>query len=206
MAPRTILAVAIGDSRRSKLIKDANPATLNGVRPYITGLIKWLSKQPDPPTPNAVPNKYQIGDAKDYVIDYRECDETQLKNTFTVSDVILCMSTTVAREAKSFTKTNNIPVVAIVSDPLKENFPANFCGVSAQRPQHAPHSLKKFKEKAKKFQYIYALHKDGYDPSEVAKGWLGNGRHLCVGKAARRSPDRHPRNPRKRGWPAGPSR
>jgi len=174
-AQKTILAVAIGDSSKSKLIKDSTAATLKGVRPYIKGLINWLNKQPDPPIPDNPLPKYKIG--TDYIIDYRESDETQLQSTFTVStDVIFCMSTTVARAAVTFTKANKIPtmpIVAVDSDPMNEHFPANVCAVSATRPQLAIRCYEEFKKKAPGLTTIYALHKYRYGPSDDSLNWLG---------------------------------
>jgi hypothetical protein len=183
-AQKTILAVAIGcSSDKSKVIKDSSDNTLNGVRPYMKGLINWLSNQPDPPNPASSLPTYQIGDANYYVIDYRECTAAQLRNNFTVSPglptsyVILCMSTTVAREAADFTRNMNPkpPIVAIVSDPFAENppFPANVCGVSAKRPQHVIECYNKFVEADPTLTKIYALHKQGYSPSENSMRWLG---------------------------------
>ena len=168
---KTILAVAIGKSGNSRIIKDANPASLNGTRPYIRGLINWLANQPDPPTPYDTPKTFTIGETNDYIIDYRECDENDLQKTFSAADIVLCLSTTVARGAVKYGY--KTPIVAIVSDPFIEKFPGNVCGVSAQRPAHAQACYKQFKRKKKKMKNVYALHKEGYDPSTIAKGWLG---------------------------------
>jgi hypothetical protein len=183
MAQQTILAVALGDSQtsssnKSKVIRDNSPGTLNGVRPYIKGLINWLMSQPNPPVSDNTLPTYHIGDSNYYVIDYRECTEAELINNFTVSAglpasyVILCMSTTVARAAASMNL--NVPIVAIVSDPFAENFPANVCGVSAQRSQHAMQCYHKFKKADSALGKVYALHKQNYKPSNDALNWLGN--------------------------------
>ena len=177
-ATRTIVAVAIGNSQKNTVIRDSSPATLKGLRPYIKGLISWLANEPDPPVPDSVLGRYQIGDANDYVIDYRECTEDDLKHNYDFkpknglpsSYVILCMSTTVAREAVNFSTA--IPIVAIVSDPFKENFPENVCGVSARRPDHAKDCYNIFKAKIAPTK-IYLLHKDGYGPSEISRKWIG---------------------------------
>jgi hypothetical protein len=73
----TILAVAIGKSTRDCAIKTKNDPNLRLIRPYITGVINWLEKQPNPPIPDRPIPTYQIG--TDYIIDYRECDEGQLQ-------------------------------------------------------------------------------------------------------------------------------
>jgi hypothetical protein len=185
-AQKTILAVAIGcNSDKSKVIKDSSDKTLKGVRPYIRGLINWLSNQPDPPDPTSSLPRYRIGDANDYVIDYREYTAAELKRdpqkAFTVSSglptshVILCMSLTVAREAADFTRNMNPkpPIVAIVSDPFAENFPENVCGVSAKRPQHVIECYDKFRAADPTLTKIYALNKQGYPPSENSMRWLG---------------------------------
>jgi len=177
-ATRTIVAVAIGNSQKNTVIRDSSPATLKGLRPYIKGLISWLANEPDPPVPDSVLGRYQIGDANDYVIDYRECTEDDLKHNYDFkpknglpsSYVILCMSTTVAREAVNFSTA--IPIVAIVSDPFKENFPENVCGVSARRHDHAKDCYNIFKAKIAPTK-IYLLHKDGYGPSEISRKWIG---------------------------------
>jgi hypothetical protein len=176
----TILAVAIGKPSRSCTIKSSNDANLKLIRPYIKGVINWLEKQPDPPISDSVLPKYKIG--KDYIIDYRECDERQLQSTFTVSnDIILCLSTTVARAAVLFTKNNKIttrPIVAIVSDFFSEHFPGNVCGVSAKRPDHAADCLKNLRNDFPSANQIYLLHKKGYSPSDAALSWLGTNGQL----------------------------
>ena len=52
-ATRTIVAVAIGNSQKSTVIRDSSPATLKGLRPYIKGLISWLANEPIRPSPTA---------------------------------------------------------------------------------------------------------------------------------------------------------
>jgi hypothetical protein len=188
MAQKTILAVALGESltsrtNKSRVIRDNSPGTLNGVRPYISGLITWLQSQPNPPVPDDPLPTYSIGDPNDYVIDYRECLEAELGlNTFTVSAglpatyVILCLSSSVATAAANFTAAMKPPppVVAIVSDPFAMGFPANVCGVSALRSQHAMHCYHQFKKADKAVGQIYALHKQKYKPSADSLMWLGN--------------------------------
>lgn len=62
-----IIAVAIGDPSNSRII--TNMSQTMGVRPYILGLISYLSQQQ---VPNTTRN-YKIG--TDDTIDYRECYE-----------------------------------------------------------------------------------------------------------------------------------
>ena len=174
---RTILAVAIGKPGNNQTITAMPPAT-SLVRPYINGLISWLANQtskPDPDPDNPL-NKYNIG--TDYQIDYRECDLGSLSGVFTTAgsgaDLLFCMSTTVARAAYAYTTTK--PIVAIVSDPFSETFKdANVWGASAGRDRLVRHALKQFRKKrTPKLTKIYALHRDGYDPSTKSIAWLGN--------------------------------
>jgi hypothetical protein len=175
---KTILAVAIGDPKNTFTFQDASDTNLNEVRPYIRGLIDWLSKQPAAPKPKEKLDKYQIG--KDYVIQYRECKKDDLANLFknltSKPDLIFCMSTTVVQAAAGFADTNEIPVVGIVSDPAKEKFGTMICGVSAKRSQHASDCYDQFKEalSSSSLRKIFYLHKVNYGPSEDAKYWLPN--------------------------------
>jgi hypothetical protein len=173
--PKTILAVAIGDSRKSKAINNSAPATLNGVRPYIGGLINGLSKLP---VPNTKPvRNYQIG--TDYVIDYRECDLDQLNRTFTSADVIFCMSTRVVRAAASYN--SSIPIVGIVSNPRHEGFlNKNICGISGKRSQEARHCYDRLKMTTVpnlKDENVYVLHDASYGPSKDSLETIRGGKH-----------------------------
>jgi hypothetical protein len=172
----TILAVAIGDPAKNCIIKTSNDPNLKLIRPYIAGVINWLENQPNPPISGTRLPKYRIG--QDYEIDYRECDESQLQTTFTLAnEFILCLSTTVARAAVTFTQTNNIktrPIVAIVSDWAAENFPSNVCGVSAKRPDHIDICFKHFKGDFSSAGTFYFLAKKYYPPSDAALAKLGN--------------------------------
>jgi hypothetical protein len=180
----TILAVAIGKPANDCTIQTKNDPILKSIRPYITGVINWLEKQPNPPIPDSPLPKYKIG--QDYIIDYRECAENKLQSTFTLtSDIILCLSTTVARAAVTFTQNNNLattPIVAIVSDYFSENFPRNVCGVSAKRPDHVDTCLRDFRADFPNAGAIYLLAKQGYKPSDAALAVLGSaGQPVYVG-------------------------
>jgi ABC-type uncharacterized transport system substrate-binding protein len=177
---KKVLAVAIGDPNNSSLIKTAADANSDKVRPYVRGLVSWLATQAVPPKAKNL-TKFQIGTAKDYVIDYRECRDSNndadldaLFNTYGGSaDLIFCMSTTVARRAAHYTTTK--PIVAIVSDPKRETtFGPNVCGVSAMRSQNTGDCCEEFRESLPDLTRIYFLHKAGYTPSEDAKYWLPN--------------------------------
>jgi ABC-type uncharacterized transport system substrate-binding protein len=154
MAAATILAVAIGEPTKSRTI--TNMTQLNGVRPYIIGLITYLSQQT---VPNSNPQrKYTLG--TDYSIDYQECYEDD--ETFTgAPDVIFGMSTPVVRQAMAFTST--IPIVGIFSDHVGEHFnqTQNICGVNAQRIQIADQYYDKFVQTLPKGTNVYVLHRVG---------------------------------------------
>jgi ABC-type uncharacterized transport system substrate-binding protein len=166
--PATILAVAIGDPAKSRTIADMTNVT--GLRPYIFGLITYLSQQP---VPKSKPQRnYTIG--TDYVIDYRECAIDSLSTIFTgTPNVIFCMSTPVVRHAETITSKSNIPIVGIVSDPTREGFDTskNVCGVNAQRIQHGRDYYDNFLKTvsfAGLQQKVYVLHLPGNTASEGA--------------------------------------
>jgi hypothetical protein len=173
-ASKTILAVAVGNSSSSspsKVIRDAHPTTLDGVRPYIRGVIERLHQFSD-----------DIGDANKYVIDYRQCTEAQLNQNFTVtaglptSYIILGMSMTVVQAAAAQVP-NSIPIIGMVSsDP---GFPSNVCGVSAHRHQRAREYYDQFLKTVPglKRQNVYLLHKEGYYPSEESLRRIQQGSH-----------------------------
>ena len=154
MAPKTIVAVAIGTSRYEQVIRD-DADDLSSVRPYIGGLIKGLS------------NSNQIG--RDYEIIYRERKEGDLNGAFTVvstSDpLIFCMSTTAVKAAQSFTSSS--PIVGIVSNPGRENVAQahNICGISARRSQTGGDCCEHFLKAMQGLREIRALHKRNYNPS-----------------------------------------
>jgi hypothetical protein len=166
----TIRAVAVGNLPDQEFA--ANP-NLTGVRPYITGLINWLEKQPNPPVPDSPLAKYKIGE--DYVIEYRERDVDALSDAFSVdADLFFCMSTSVGDAAVDFTLQYELstPIVVITSDVSR--YPQrNVCGVSGLRYQYASSGFDRFK-KAANLTTVYALHRVGYPPSEKAMQALGN--------------------------------
>lgn len=158
MAAKKILAVAIGSSANDTVID--NGGDLSKVRHYITGLIEGLK---------ASPHDQQIG--KDYVIDYRECDEGSLGRAFaSASDAvaIFCMSTTVVGAAKTFT--DKIPILGVVSEPKVHGFDAvsNVGGISARRSQTAGECFVRFLATVPGLKEVRALHKPGYVPSDRA--------------------------------------
>ena len=71
-----ILAVAIGDPKNSFQINTTTDPNLDKARPYVRGLIAWLASQSVPPKDRNKLKKFQIGTAKDYTIDYRECRDS----------------------------------------------------------------------------------------------------------------------------------
>src|SRR5215470_4507223 len=109
---KTILAVAVGP-KKDRVIR--SKIGLDGVRPYIEGLIDGLAGL----------NRH-IG--TDYEIDYRERELDELGSKAGAAEAfkansehcaIFGMSTTVVRAAQGVTK--SIPVVGIVSDPKAES-------------------------------------------------------------------------------------
>jgi hypothetical protein len=180
--PKTILAVAVGETPKEVTLNTANP-DLSGVRPYIaTGLIPWLASQTraDPPQPDNNPPRYQI--PGDYSIIYRERPVGNLASAFQdnaalQADLWFCMSTSIAKAADGVAKAQTPPwtkpIVAIVSDPFGERFGDNFCGVSASRDRLAIRCLRQFKRRVPSVRNIFVLHREGYGPSERARQWVG---------------------------------
>jgi ABC-type uncharacterized transport system substrate-binding protein len=170
---QSILAVAIGDPAKSRTITDMTQLT--GVRPYIIGLITYLSQQT---VPKSNPQRnYTIG--ADYSIDYQECYEDA--ETFPgTPDVIFCMSTPVVRKAMHFTPT--IPVVGIFSEPATEQFDqtTNICGVNAQRIQIARKYYDNFLKTVSGLTNVYVLHRVGNTASTKSVGAIHAGGHLPV--------------------------
>lgn len=99
MAPKTIMALAVGDPEDSKLIETA--ANLDGVRPYIRGLIDGLAGL-----------GHQLG--IDFVIDYKQnwldyiMDGHPFTNIPSDPALIYAMSTKVMRAAGKHTKAISI--------------------------------------------------------------------------------------------------
>ena len=110
MATWAIVAVAIGDRGKDRIIRDMT--NLSGVRDYIPGLINGLGNLAQP---------YALG--TDYEIDYRERTRSEIdtdraeafRNPSLADHIILGMSTTVVDAARKFTTA--IKIVGIVSDP-----------------------------------------------------------------------------------------
>jgi len=71
--PRTILAIAVGETKTASPNYITTDPPPSGVRPYIQGLITGLSNK-----------NYTIGNTGSYVIDYRTCPGSQL-DTFIAS-------------------------------------------------------------------------------------------------------------------------
>jgi len=158
---KTILAVAVGP-KKDRVIR--SKIGLDGVRPYIEGLIDGLAGL----------NRH-IG--TDYEIDYRERELDELGSKAGAAEAfkansehcaIFGMSTTVVRAAQGVTK--SIPVVGIVSDPKAESFTraANFAGVSGRRSQSAGWGFERFLATVPSLKTVRVLHKPGYGPSERA--------------------------------------
>jgi hypothetical protein len=160
----SILAIAIGDPANSRTI--TSQTQLHGVRPYITGLYNYLSKN----------TTFALGTA--YTIDYQECWEGQENFTGT-HGIIFCMSTPVVRTAKNFTAT--IPIVGIFSDPHGENFDTtnNICGVIGKRIQHARKYYDCFVDTVKPSQ-VYILHRDKNTASTACLNGITGGGALSV--------------------------
>ena len=152
MATQTILAIAIGDPAKSRTIGAGT--SLIGVRPYIVGLIKYLSLHA---VPNSNPARnYAIG--TDYIIDYQECWEDD--ETFPgAPDIIFCMSTPVTRKAKNFSTA--IPIVGVFSEATGEKFDQtpNVCGLNAKRIAIARDYYDMFLATISGLTSIYALHR-----------------------------------------------
>jgi len=173
--PKSIVTVAIGDPAKSRDI--TNMTQLNGVRPYITGLIHHLSQQMVPGS--NPPRNYTLG--ADYVIHYRECLEDAEDFTGT-ADVIFCMSTPVVKKARHFTNTSKVPVVGIFSDQVGEQFDqtTNICGVNAQRFQIARQYYDKFLAAVPGLQNVAVLHRVGNTASTKSLAAIHAGGPLPV--------------------------
>ena len=161
MAAQTILAIAIGDPSMSRTIGAGT--SLIGVRPYIQGLIKYLSQQK---VPGSKPvRNYAIG--LDYVIDYQECweDDESFSGT---PNIIFCMSTPVTRKARDLTSVT--PIVGVFSEAAAEKFDQtpNVCGLNARRIQIAREYYDKFLSTVSNLKSIYVLHRVGNTASTKA--------------------------------------
>ena len=123
----TIVAVAIGQRYQQATINA--PGNIPAwARKYINGFV------------NGFP--HTLG--THYTIDYRECPaatlSTQVFTSGLQADYILCLSTTVVREAaRIYPASTRKPIIGLVSRPQHEAFhnQANVCGVSAERSDDA---------------------------------------------------------------------
>ena len=185
MPGKTIIAVAVGEVATADVtFNSAAEITAANVRPYLTGLQRWLAStganRADPPQPANGPPQYLIG--THYGVIYRERPIANLQNAFQDqialnADLWFCMSTSVARAADAVAKAQRLPstkpIVAIVSDPRSETFGRNVCGASANRPNLATDCLQKFKNRIGPGARVFALHRANYEPSTKAKDRLG---------------------------------
>jgi ABC-type uncharacterized transport system substrate-binding protein len=161
MATQIILAIAIGDPMKSRIIGAGT--SLTGIRPYIVGLINYLSQQV---VPTSKPQrKYAIG--TDYIIDYQECWEDH-ESFPGKPNIIFCMSTPVTRKARDFTST--IPIVGVFSEATVEKFDqtSNVCGLNAKRIQIARKYYDNFLSMVTGLTSVSVLHRVGNTASNKA--------------------------------------
>jgi ABC-type uncharacterized transport system substrate-binding protein len=161
MASKRILALAVGDPKASRILgKDPD---LKGVRPYITGLIKGLTRL-----------GHQIG--TDYEIDYRQHWYEHIveghafrEHANAPPDLIYAMSTTVMRAAGKHGGGNPI-VFPNCSDHDAEPYvqQGRATGYSARRSQTADVCFEHFLETVPTLREVHLLHAGGYDPSELS--------------------------------------
>ena len=174
-----IRAVAVGAKTVNEEF-DATNTDVDGIRPYVKGLVAWLS---DPgssksnPEPDASAIMYTLG--TDYEIEYRERDVSGIQEAFDQADdadVLLCMSTFVGQEAIAWRdkKGLEIPIVVITSNPAQFSNKKQVCGVSALRPHLSSAGLRKFKKAKTDLTKIWLLNRQGYGPSDEAKRSLGS--------------------------------
>jgi hypothetical protein len=175
-----IRAVAIGRGQDTRF--DALNTNVDGVRPYIKGLVQWLSLAPgakaNPDTDTQV-GQYTLG--THYEIDYRERDVHIIQDAFTGAenaDILFCMSTYVGEAAVTWRKNHHprleTPIVVITSNPSEFDGEIQVCGVSALRPQLASVGISKFKKAQPTLTKIVLLHRQSYGPSDQAKKSLGS--------------------------------
>jgi hypothetical protein len=163
--PRTVLAIAVGETTSTA----PNPITTDpppsGVRPYIQGLITGLNSK-----------NYPIGNTASYVIDYRTCVGSQLDAfiaALPAPDAFFCMSTRVVESAyKRFHNNQSVPIIGVVSDhssyDKSSNPNSNVCGFSARRYGKPSDLYNKFLQSFPGMTAIYALHDKDYSPSTRA--------------------------------------
>jgi ABC-type uncharacterized transport system substrate-binding protein len=159
MAPKRILALAVGDPKFSQTID--RPTNLDGVRPYISGLIDRLSGL-----------GHQLG--TDFVISYQQhwYDNIAKGHAFKETpkpDLIYAMSTSVLRAAGDHT--DGIPIVF----PNCSNHEVEALvkakratGFSARRTQTAGDCFDRFLRSVPTLKEVLILHKPDYDISDHA--------------------------------------
>jgi hypothetical protein len=158
MAPKTIFAVAIGESLNPPNLNPPIPINTDpppaGVRPYIQGLITGLKN-----------NGFAIGSGADYVISYQQCTDGELTKVFKGNpnpDVVFCMSIRVVKHAQPIYRAT--PIVGVVSDHTAYAG-TNITGFSAKRFQSALDGYNNFLKTVQRLTAIYVLHHSGHDPS-----------------------------------------
>jgi hypothetical protein len=176
-----IRAVAIGRGQDKKF--DAQNTNLDGVRPYIKGLVDWLALAPNvkanPETDGSI-GQYTLGaGSTGYEIEYKEREVHLIQDAFSGAenaDVLFCMSTYVGAQAAIWRDANapTTAIVVITSDPSQFDSEAQMCGVSALRPQLASIGLRKFKKAQPNLTKILLLHRQNYGPSDRARKGLGS--------------------------------
>jgi ABC-type uncharacterized transport system substrate-binding protein len=153
-----ILAMAVGP--RKDLMLDSM-AKLDGVRPYVAGLVGAL--------------KRKLG--TDYKIDYRERELHELVPGSIAAEafesdepyrLVFAMSSSVVLAAESLS--SSPPVIwPSVSDWMQDRIKKqNSTGVSAQRSQSAGDCLLRFLATVPTLETVYVLHNPGYPPSDRA--------------------------------------
>lgn len=161
--PRTILAIAVGETKTASPNYITTDPPPSGVRPYIQGLITGLSNK-----------NYTIGNTGSYVIDYRTCPGSQL-DTFIASlptpNAFFCMSTRVVESAyKTYHNNTSVPIIGVVSDHSHydkgSNPNSNVCGFSAKRTGKPTDFYNNFLLAFPGRSAIYALHDKDYKPSK----------------------------------------
>jgi hypothetical protein len=159
--PRTVLAIAVGETQTALLITTNPPPS--GVRPYIQGLITGLSNK-----------NYTIGNTGSYVIDYRTCPGSQLDTliaSLSTPSAFFCMSTRVVESAyKKYHNNTSVPIIGVVSDhsPYDKgaNPNSNVCGFSAKRTGKPTDFYNNFLLAFPGRSAIYAIHDRDYKPSK----------------------------------------
>jgi ABC-type uncharacterized transport system substrate-binding protein len=158
---KRILALAVGAPMNVTI---SNKTQLDGVRPYIEGLIDALAGRGRP-----------LG--TDFVVDYSQAwyedvvSGKAIKEKLSNHDLIYAMSTTVIRAAGKYAA-ENIPIVfPNVSDPTQEKYVSagRATGFSAKRTQTADRCFECFFATVPTLKEVIILHKDDHDPSDHAK-------------------------------------